>query len=138
MAADTHGLTRKATTLPDRYTRGFPWAMDQRCQAAKEVATDLVRLWQDLGGVESLSTQQGWLVERVVFLHRQMVAYETAVLNGTAPPMSAGEYSNFANVAVGHLKALGLERKARPVDLATYLKGRTSAKSEPIEASDAK
>jgi hypothetical protein len=29
--------------------------------------------------------------------------------------MTAGEYSNFANVCQGHLRTLGLERKARTV-----------------------
>jgi|ERR1051326_174271 hypothetical protein len=103
------------TALPARYERLFAWQLDRRCKAVREVAADLLELWQDLGGVDSLSAQQRWLSERIVFLRRRMLAYEAAVLGGTEPPMTAGEYSNFANVCQGHLRALGLERKARTV-----------------------
>ena len=127
MAGKRTALARKATALPAKYTRGFAWQLDQRCQAAREVATDLMTLWQDLGGLEALSAQQQWLVERVVFMRRRMLAFETAVLSGTDPPMTAGEYSNFANVCVGHLKALGLERKAKAVGLSTWIAGKAKS-----------
>jgi hypothetical protein len=79
------------------------------------VAADLIALWQDLGGREGLSAQQLWLVERVVFIRRRVLAYETAVLAGQTPPFEAGVYSNLANVLVGYLRTLGLERRARGV-----------------------
>jgi hypothetical protein len=79
----------------------------------REVAGELVELWQDFGGAESLSAQKRWLCERVVFLRHSMLVYEAAVIANEEPPMTAGEYSNFANVAQGHLKTLGLERAAR-------------------------
>jgi len=85
-------------------------------------------LWTALGGVDLLSPQQRWLCERTVFLRRRMLAYETAILNGTEPPMTAGEYSNFANVCQGHLRVLGLERKARTVRrLADVMRGEGAA-----------
>ena len=102
---------------PAQYRRLFAWELDRRCSAVREVAGGLVELWQDLGGVEALSAQQRWLSERVVFLRRRMLAYESAVLGGTDPPMTAGEYSNFANFCQGHLRTLGLERCARNVRL---------------------
>ena len=64
------------TTLPARYTAGFPWQLDRRCRAVREVAADLLTLWQDLGGVDSLSAQERSLCERVVFLRRQVIEYE--------------------------------------------------------------
>jgi len=103
------------TELPARYERLFAWSLDRRCKAVREVAGDLTELWQDLGTVENLSAQKRWLCERVVFMRRRMLAYESAVMDGTEPPMTAGEYSNFANVTQGHLKTLGIERQARPV-----------------------
>jgi hypothetical protein len=116
------------TQLPARYRRLFAWELDRRCKAVREVAADLVELWQDLGGVDNLSAQQRWLSERVVFLRRRMLAYEAAVLGGTEPPMTAGEYSNFANVAQGHLRTLGLERAARLMpNVSKYLAARTEA-----------
>jgi hypothetical protein len=103
------------TALPARYERLFAWELDRRCKAVREVAGDLYELWQDLGGVDNLSAQQRWLSERVVFLRRRMLAYEAAVLGAKDPPMTAGEYSNFANVCQGHLRTLGLERKSRSI-----------------------
>ena len=115
MAGKPGALSVKPTELPARYSRLFAWELDRRCKAVREVAADLLDLWLDLGGVDNLSAQQRWLSERIVFLRRRMIAYETAVLSGADPPMTAGEYSNFANVCQGHLRALGLERRARNV-----------------------
>ncbi len=112
----TRGIsTTLPTELPARFDRLFAWQLDRRCKAVREVAGDLYELWQDLGGVESLSAQRRWLCERVVYLRRRCVAYESAVLAGTEPPMDAGTYSNHANVLQGYLRTLGLERKARTV-----------------------
>lgn len=106
-----------STELPARFDRFFPWAdMDRRSSVAREFAADLNELWQDLGGVDHLSVQKRWLVERAVFLRRRMVEFETAVMDSKELPMTYGEYSNLANVCVGHLKTLGIDRKARPVD----------------------
>ena len=115
MAGKPGALSDKPTQLPARYERLFAWELDRRCKAVREVAADLVELWQDLGGVDNLSAQQRWLSERIVFLRRRMIAYETAVLGGKDPPLTAGEYSNFANVCQGHLRALGLERKSKTI-----------------------
>jgi hypothetical protein len=125
----TRGVsTALPTELPDRYERLFAWRLDRRCVAVREIAGDLTDLWSDLGGVEHLSSQKRWLCERIVFMRRQMLAYETAVLAGTETPMTAGEYSNFANVAQGHLKTLGIERRARPTQgLHEYMASKKSA-----------
>ena len=128
MAGKPGSLSEKPTELPDRFERLFAWQLDRRCKAVREVAGDLADLWQDLGGVESLSVQKRMLCERIVFMRRRMLAYETAVMEGSEPPMTAGEYSNFANVAQGHLKTLGLERKAARIDsLVDYIAKRQSA-----------
>lgn len=110
----TRGIsTTLPTLLPARHERLFPWKLDRRCKAVRDVASDLFELWQDLGGVEQLSAQKRWLCERVVYLRRRCLAYECAVLAGTDPPMDAGTYSNHANVLQGYLKSLGLERQSR-------------------------
>jgi hypothetical protein len=116
MSGKPGALSAKPTELPARFDRLFPWAdLDRRCSAVREFAADLVELWQDLGGVDTLSVQRRWLCERIVFMRRRMLAYETAIIDGTEPPMTAGEFSNFANVTQGHLKTLGIERRARSV-----------------------
>jgi hypothetical protein len=131
MAGKPGALSLKPTQLPAKYERLFAWQLDRRCKAVREVAGDLVELWQELGGLPELSAQKRWLCERVVFLRRRMLAYEAAVLGGTEPPMTAGEYSNFANVAQGHLRTLGLERAARRLPSAvSYIASRSAEASE--------
>ena len=115
MANKPRMLSDKPTALPDRYQRLFAWDLDRRCSAVREVAADLTELWQDLGGVEHLSAQKRWLCERVVFIRRRVLAYESDVMAGREASMDAGTYSNHANVLQGYLRTLGLERSARPV-----------------------
>jgi hypothetical protein len=128
------------TTLPARYVRGFPWRLDKRCAAARDVSAFLGQLWLDLGGVEGLSVQELALCERATFIRHRILAYESAVLHNSLPlelrgadkedrplPMTAGEYSNHANVLVGLLKSLGLKRRPRDVgDLQSYLRTEAS------------
>src|SRR5262245_60626906 len=110
----TRGVsTTLPTELPARYERLFAWQLDRRCKAVRDVSSDLFELWQDLGGVEQLSAQKRWMCERVVYLRRRCLAYESAVLAGTDPPMDAGMYSNHANVLQGYLRTLGLDRQAK-------------------------
>jgi hypothetical protein len=115
------------TELPARYERLFAWELDRRCKAVREVAADLFELWQDLGGVETLSVQKRWLCERVVYLRRRCLAYEAAVLDGKETPMDAGTYSNHANVLQGYLRTLGLERRAKNAKtLREYMSGKAT------------
>ena len=58
----TRGVsTTLPTALPARFERLFAWQLDRRCKAVREVAADLFELWQDLGGVDSLSAQRRWM-----------------------------------------------------------------------------
>ena len=136
----TRGVSETLSTeLPARFARFFPWAeIDKRSSVARDFAGDLTELWTDLGGFENLSVQKRWLCERVVYMRRRMLAYESAIMAQEAAiaagtelpklPMDAGTYSNFANVCQGHLKALGLERQARPVgSLRDVMSGRARA-----------
>lgn len=125
----TRGVSRTLPTqLPARFRQGFPWVLDRRCKAVREVAADLVTLWQDLGGHEALSTQQRILVERVVFIRRRVLEFESAAISGKSLPFEYGVYSNLANVLVGYLRTLGLERKARTVRrLADVMRGEGAA-----------
>lgn len=107
-------VSQLPTLLPARYEQGFAWKLHRRCKVARRIAADLFELWQDLGGVDNLSAQKRWLCERVVYLRRRCVEYESAVLAGTKPPMEAGVYSNHVNVLQGYLRTLGLERQAKP------------------------
>ena len=103
------------TRLPGRYREGILWSLDGRSEIAREVTADLFELSQDLGGWEGLSTQQRILCERIVFMRRRVLEFETAAMTGSALPFQHGAYSNLCNVLAGYLKALGLDRRARPV-----------------------
>ena len=139
MAGKAGALSEKPTTLPAKYERLFPWELDRRCTEVREIAADLHDLWESLGGVENLSVQKRWLCERLVFMRRQMRAHEEADWFNQfvrkpdeqlrPVPLTEGEYSNFANVSAGHLKALGLERGARTIG---GLQGRLRQKRQPV------
>lgn len=103
------------THLPARYRQGVLWSLDKRSEIAREVTADLVELSQDVGGWDALSTQQRILCERIVFMRRRALEFESAIMTGKEPPFEHGAYSNICNVLAGYLKALGLKRQARPV-----------------------
>lgn len=121
-----HSMTRGVsatllTQLPARASR-FPWLdVDKRSKPAREVAADYWRLATDLGGIESLSTQQLALVERAAFLLYRIRQHECAVMAGRDPPIDAGVHSNYCNVLGGVLTKLGLARQAKAVDVRDYL-----------------
>lgn len=117
------------TALPAKFSRGFAWTLDRRSVVAREVVGALGQLVQDLGGPESLSSQQRMLCERAVFLHRRLIQHESAVLSGKEPLMTVNEHVGATNALLGLLKGLGLKRQARDVgDLRSYLQ---AAEAEP-------
>lgn len=126
MSGKQGALSSKPTELPAKFDRAFPWQdLDRRCAVARECAQSLLELWQDLGGFESLSTQQRWLCERAIFIRCRMVAYESALMANMAAapgvepqklPMDSGTYSNFASVFQGYMRTLGIDRRARTVN----------------------
>ena len=110
MAGKVGAVSEKPTELPARYRRLFAWDLDRRSKAVREIAADQVEQWQALGGVEDLSPQELSIVERVVFIRRRVLAYESAVLYNLTRaadeperplPMDAGTYSNHVNVMLG-------------------------------------
>jgi hypothetical protein len=124
MAGKPGAISELPTNLPARYDRGFAWKLHGSCKVARQVARDLFEQWQALGGVDALSPQELTIVERIVFIRRRVLAYESAVLFNEAKranqaemplPMDAGTYSNHVNVLLGLLKALGIARRQRPV-----------------------
>jgi hypothetical protein len=123
----------KAKTLPAKYRpdrRIASWPLDWTSPLGVQVSGELTALAQDLGGWASLSRQKQILVEKVVFLYLWTTQYETALFKGEKPPFDHGAYFNKANTLHGHLKTLGLERQARPVqDLDEYLKALPTAGS---------
>jgi hypothetical protein len=117
-------LSNKPTLLPARYRPLFAWALDRRSKPCREIAADQYELWQALGGVEGLSPQELAMVERIVFIRRRILDYESALLHnstcgeGNTPKpvcMDHGVYTNHVNVLLGLLKALGIQRRQRPV-----------------------
>jgi hypothetical protein len=112
MAGKPGAMCLLPTELPARYTRNFAWQLHSSCGVARQVPRDLVEQWQALGGVGELSPQQLTIVERVVFLRRRVLAYESAILYNESKrpdqperplPTDAGTYSNHVNVLLGFI-----------------------------------
>jgi hypothetical protein len=124
------------THLPARYRRGVLWDLDKRSEIAREVTADLVELSQDVGGWDSLSTQQRILCERIVFMRRRALEFESAVMAARELPFEHGAYSNICNVLAGYLKALGLARRARMVQTLREIMNEPDDAAQPAESQE--
>lgn len=107
-----------ATTLPERFTPQFWQEADQRLAIVREIRRRVTALKADSGAD---SAQKQTLCERAVFLALQLETQEReAVENGR---IDLGSYTQGCNALLGLLRALGLQKHAKPVngDLKTYL-----------------
>lgn len=133
------GKSNLPTRLPARIPRSLSeWRIDRRSQPAREIAADLVAFCGDLGGAENLSAMERTLLERLVFLRRQMLEHESLVLAGKPGTMTPHEHVAASNAIQGLVKALGLKRRAKDAgDLRTYLAERAASSEPPVASSEA-
>lgn len=111
-------VAEKANNLPAKYDprrRLASWPIEWDSALGIKVESELLALANDLGGWPNLSRQRQILVEKAVFLYLWTVQYETALFEGKTPPFDHGAYFNKVNTLHGHLKTLGLDRRARDV-----------------------
>lgn len=104
-------------------------AIDQRSQLALWIKKQRRELFADLGGEESLSSQQRKLVEDVI---KRLVMIETldnwifrqpSIINGRTRSLHplVLQRMSIADGMVRCLEKLGLEKKAKAISLADYL-----------------
>lgn len=102
---------RKPANLPASYRPGVLASVNQRNRLGRMATATLGALVQDLGGVESLSTQQLMLAERATWLHLRLREMEEAFATGGK--LNAAEYAALINAQSATLNRLGIARRAR-------------------------
>jgi hypothetical protein len=125
---------QKLATLPKRYRAGLFGSdlMDWNTSAGLAYATEVLTLAQDLGGWDSLSYQRRAIVENTAYQRLKTREFQLADLQGKPLPYDRGTYTNKANVMLGHLKALGLDRQATLVrSLREHLDAKAAEEAPP-------
>ncbi|HWA25698.1 MAG TPA: hypothetical protein VG734_08565 [Lacunisphaera sp.] len=113
----------KTVTLSGAFEPRFWEDADGRVAIVREIRTRYEQLKAD---AQADSTQKDLIAQRAVFVAIQLETMErTACETGK---IDAGVYTQMVNCLTGLLKALGLERKAKPVgDLKSYVNGRAKS-----------
>jgi hypothetical protein len=104
-------------TLPTRFTPKFWSDADRRVALVREIEGRVERMKRD---ANADSYQKEVLAERAVFLISILETAERDAIEGNAP-LDTGGYVQAINSLIGVLKALGLERRAKKLGLASYL-----------------
>jgi len=108
----------KATvTLPERFVPRFWDECDGRIAVVKEIRRRVDLLKTDTA---SDSYQKDILCERAVFVCCQLETQERAAIE--TGKFDAGRYTQMVNALVGLLRSLGLERRAKKLDVREYVR----------------
>ncbi|QGM21430.1 hypothetical protein GJ672_03535 [Spiribacter sp. 2438] len=114
----------KKNELPPRYTHDWIESLDQRTSLARAVRDRLQRLEADMGGGDSLSYQRRSLAKRAIFMEALIEQREAAIARGE--DVDQGQLTQATNTLIGLLKTIGLDRRARDLTPAEYLRSRAS------------
>ncbi len=115
---------KKVQTLPTRYKKDFLKNIDGRMELAKDLRKKHRAIMSDLGGEENLSAIAITFVEKFVWLDAILKSLELKIVasednNDLADLL--GKWVQALNCLVGLGKSLGLQRRAKHVDLKTYI-----------------
>jgi hypothetical protein len=137
-AYQTHGLYRAKAAVKALGSR----AIDRRTRVGKALVAWRLEIAGDLGGLEALSAQQRAVLDQAVTLRLLLDSIDAWLLAQPAlvdrrkrallPVVR--ERQALADALVRYLTTLGLERRARDVDLHTYLATRQGAAPAPARA----
>ncbi len=111
--AKKHGFLAKPAsnvlpvTLPTRFSVRFWESADKRIWIVRTIKKRLARLCQDAGAQKS--EQRNMLCQRAVFLATVLETYEVKAAEGLQIDLQ--NYAQMANVLLGILAKLGLERQ---------------------------
>lgn len=118
--AKSKQTTEKWVSLPARFEPRFWEDADGRCAVIRQIRTRYEDLRADAGAD---SFQKDILCQRATFLLAYLETMERkAIEDGQFDP---GVWSNMTNTLLGVLKALGLERRAKKVDLRQYVEAKS-------------
>jgi hypothetical protein len=122
---DPDNVPSKFSKPPKRFEAGFLLKLDARTEVCKQLREAYNEITADLGGADSLSHVMLALVERFVFLEFTLQQLESRIASN---PKGADEFISkwiqACNSVTGLAKTLGLERKARKINLKTYVESK--------------
>lgn len=118
METESNGKLR---SLPTKYAADWLDRLDYRTAIARAVRQRFEALTNDLGGVDSLSYQERSLCSRIVWVEALLETREAAIAAGEE--INEGAYVQGVNALVGLLRAVGFERRTKPLpSLQDYLR----------------
>jgi hypothetical protein len=100
--------------LPEKHKPGWLDGLDRRQRYARALIARRDQLVEDLGGMDRMSYQQRTMAERTIFLEALVKEMEERHARGE--PIDLNSYTHACNTMTGLLKALGLQRAAKPVE----------------------
>ena len=113
-------MPTRRPSIPTKFQPKFWDELDGRTSVAQVIRDRYARLREDAGG--ATSTQRDMLIQRAVFIGvcMETIEHEAAATGN----FDAGSYTQMSNALLGLLKALGLEKRAKPTrDLKAYIAG---------------
>ena len=105
--------------LPARYSGNFLAGMDGRVKLVKELRSRLKQLQVDMGGESALSYAKQSLTKRAIFIEAKLEDFEMQLAQGN--DVKLGVYIQMTNSLIGLFKTLGLNRKAKELNLKDYI-----------------
>lgn len=113
---------RKSLTMPAAFTPQFWIEQDQRMHAARAIRQRLEQL-REHAGIDS--AQKEILAQRAIFISLRLESAEIEAAR--TGEFDQGTYIQAVNTLLGLLRALGLSKRTKSVDLNSYLGARSSA-----------
>lgn len=114
----------KPQALPTAYAPGFLKQLDQRTELCRALRERFDSVAVDLGGAGELSGIKSSLLERFVFLEATLVRLEADMAEADDAKVASeimARWIQACNALLGFAKTLGIERRAKRVDLRTYI-----------------
>ncbi len=117
---------RKQTALPERYSKGVLHKLDGRTELARELHAAYTELTDDLGGADTLSHVKRILAEKFCWLSAILRGIELQIADGNKKESAEllSRWIQALNSLTGLARTLGLERRARKLDLRSYVEGK--------------
>jgi len=105
--------TKLLATLPDSYSADWTKMLDKRTKVARAVLSRIAELESDAGGAETLSATRRSLIRHAAWLDALVDTQELRLATGQQ--IDSGAYTQMLNALSGLFKAIGLERRQKPV-----------------------
>lgn len=124
-ADDPDSIPKTFKKPPKKYEVGFLAKLDKRTEVFALLKNAFDEITSDMGGAENLSHTQICLAERFTFLEFVLRGLEQQIAeNPKESSIILSRWVQGLNSLTGLSRLIGLERRARKINLKTYVKER--------------